>query len=253
MSRAKTGIQALDMMLGGGLLRDSITLISGNPGTGKSTLAVQFLLEGISSGENGAYISLEEEKHGFYRNMLGFGWDLKKLEDEGSIYFESYRAEELLKLISDGYQALDHEIRKIHAKRLVIDSISAYLLTCDGELSRRNETKRLFDNIRKWRLTALLTGESRQADMGYGIDYMVDAIIRTHNREDGGHSRRHRRIEIEKMRGSKHSQEARLMRITDAGMDVTNPEGMAYHDDIKSRIGVSVDCPFKQPGAGGRQ
>ena len=252
MIRAKTGIPALDDMLEGGLLRDSITLVSGAPGTGKTTLAAQFIMDGIRCGENGAYISLEEEKHGFFRNMLGFGWDLKKLEDDGRIYFESYRAEELLKLISDGYQTLDHELRRIRARRLVIDSISAYLLTCDSELCRRNETKRLFDNIRKWRLTALLTGESRQTEMGYGIDYMVDNIIRTYYPLDQEHGRRQRLIEVEKMRGSMHSHDVRPMRITAAGLVVVglDVEAIAGYESI---IGVPAACPFSRPWRGDKE
>jgi KaiC/GvpD/RAD55 family RecA-like ATPase len=92
--------------------------------------------------------------------------------------------------ITDGYQVIDHELRRIKAKRLVIDSVTAYLLAAENELSRRNELKRLFDHMRKWKVTALLTAEAGQTDAGCGIEYMVDTIIRLHNRIDGGFGRR---------------------------------------------------------------
>jgi circadian clock protein KaiC len=217
--RAKTGIQKLDEMLGGGLIARTITLVAGKPGTGKSTLATQFLLEGIRRGENGAYLSLDEEKHRFFINMCGFGWDLKKLQDDGRLYFESFRTEELQSQIADGYQNIDRELRRINAKRLVVDSITAYLLACPSELARRNELKRLFDNIRKWGVTAVLIGESIDSGTNYGVDYLVDTILRLHLGR-GQNLKKQRLIEVEKMRGSWHSEELVPLRITCDGLQV---------------------------------
>jgi circadian clock protein KaiC len=217
--RVATGVPALDEMLSGGLLAGSVNLVSGSPGAGKSTLAVQFLLEGIRRGESGAYISLEEEKNRFFHNMRSYGWDLKQAEDECALYFEFFTTEDLLQQITDGYQVIDQELRKVKAKRLVVDSISAYLLACDSELGRRNELKRLFDNIRKWGVTAILTGESCGSDSDSGVDYLVDSIIRLHSmRPPGVEEHRRRFIEVEKMRGSWHSRELAPMEITCQGV-----------------------------------
>jgi KaiC/GvpD/RAD55 family RecA-like ATPase len=219
--RARLGVTGLDEMLRGGLMRESVCLVSGSPGTGKSTLATQFIIEGIANGENGAYISLEEEKHGFFRNMRPFGWDLAALEGEGRLYFEFFRTEELVRNITDGYQTIDHELRKIRAKRLVIDSVTAYLLASNTELARRNETKRLFDDLRKWRVTSILTGEGRASEAAYGVDYLVDSIIRLQNRPcDQRPGLRQRLVEVEKMRGSQHSQELKPMEIGAEGIKV---------------------------------
>ncbi|MFH1055155.1 MAG: ATPase domain-containing protein [Candidatus Altiarchaeota archaeon] len=218
--RLRTGVPNLDEMLNGGLLDGSITLVSGDPGAGKSTLAMKFLLEGIRNGENGAYISLDEEKRNFFRNMRTYGWSLDKLEADCSLYFEYFRTEELVSHITDGHQTIDHQLKKIKAKRIVIDSVTAYLSASENQLSLRSQIKSLFDNIRKWKVTALLIGESLRADSNFGVDYMVDTIIRLHNNRDGG--RRRRLIEVEKMRGSKHSQEAHIMEITDEGIIVKN-------------------------------
>jgi len=217
MKRISTGLPALDEMLSGGLLSESVSLVSGSPGAGKSTLATQFVLEGIRRGENGAYISLEEDKQKVYRNMAGFGWDLQRLEDEGRLYFEFFRTDELLRHITDGYQVIDHELRKVKAKRLVLDSVTAYLLASDDELWRRNELKRLLDHMRRWKVTSLFTAES-QAEGYYGVDYMVDTIIRLHQTRPHERSVRQRFVEVEKMRGSRHSMELHKMEITDLGV-----------------------------------
>jgi len=221
VKRVSTGVESLDKMLSGGFMPDTINLVSGSPGTGKSTLATQFLIDGIEHGENGIYLSLDEEKHIFYRNMLAYGWDLKRLESEDKLYFEFFRSEELLRHVSDGYQMLDHQIRRINAKRLVLDSVTAYLLICDGEACRRNEIKRLFDIMRKWKVTAVAVGESKASDDSHGLDYMADSIIRLYyRRQPGKTQRRERLIEVEKMRGSRHSEEMRHMEITPKGVNV---------------------------------
>jgi circadian clock protein KaiC len=230
--RLGTGVAGLDGMLGGGLIRESISLVSGKPGTGKTTLATQFLLQGISRGEQGVYLSLDEEKDLFFRNMESHGWDLKRLEYEGKFYFEFLRSDELAGYINSGYQVLDHQIRKMRAKRLVIDSVTTYLLLCDDEMRRRNELKKLFDNIRKWKVTAVLTGEAKEGDAGYGVDYMVDAIIRLHSiRRKHMCGERRGFVEVEKMRGSMHSRELFEARIYAGGLDI--PAGAIACEALK--------------------
>jgi circadian clock protein KaiC len=81
--RVKTGIAGLDEMLAGGLMKGSAVLIKGAPGTGKTTLALQFLHHGASvENEAGLLVTFEEFPHSLHRDAQSLGWDLQALEAE---------------------------------------------------------------------------------------------------------------------------------------------------------------------------
>ena len=81
-----TGVKGLDEMLDGGIVRGSSLVIAGSPGTGKTTLGVEFIYRGITlHKENGIIITFEELPDRLCEDMLNFGWDLKKLESEGKL------------------------------------------------------------------------------------------------------------------------------------------------------------------------
>ncbi|MCK4247781.1 MAG: circadian clock protein KaiC, partial [Methanomicrobia archaeon] len=85
MNVIKTGVPGLDEMLTGGIPQGRTILVTGSTGTGKSTLGVEFLIEGARNSENGILVSLEEDSEDLYEDYLNFGWDLKKLEEENKI------------------------------------------------------------------------------------------------------------------------------------------------------------------------
>src|ERR687884_204518 len=79
-SQAATGIAGLDHLLGGGLPRNRMHLIEGEPGTGKTTLALQFLLEGRRAGEGGLYVTLSETTEELNHVAASHGWSLEGIE-----------------------------------------------------------------------------------------------------------------------------------------------------------------------------
>src|SRR5712692_5572209 len=84
--RLQTGITSLDKIIEGGLCRGDTIVVAGQPGTGKTTLGLQFLYHGATRcGENGVYASVIESGEKLNRNGLRFGWDLNRLENEGKL------------------------------------------------------------------------------------------------------------------------------------------------------------------------
>lgn len=83
MERIKSGIPELDEMLRGGFMKGDAVLVAGPAGTGKTTFALQYIVNGITQfGENGVYVTFEQLPDQIYRDAKNFGWDLRKMEDE---------------------------------------------------------------------------------------------------------------------------------------------------------------------------
>jgi circadian clock protein KaiC len=222
--RISTGIKNLDKTVEGGFKKDSINLIEGGPGTGKSIFAMQFIIDGIKNNENGVFITFEEEKENLIDNMSKFGWDLESLEKQRKIAIIEMLPEEIAELLKKKSFALKFEIVKnIHAKRIVIDSISAYSLLFEEGVKKRSALQELFKTLRDFDCTSLLISEreisiddlSLNSDM---IDFQVDSIITLYNIRRGGI--RERALEVKKMRGTKNISGIFPMRFFEKGLDI---------------------------------
>ena len=83
--RVSTGVAGLDAMLGGGFLIGDSTLVAGSPGTGKTTLGLQFLAAGVAAGQRGVFVTFEYLPQQLYRDAAKRGWPLEQWEREGKI------------------------------------------------------------------------------------------------------------------------------------------------------------------------
>lgn len=134
--RVSTGIEGLDHILRGGLPQGKSYLITGEPGTGKTTFSAQFMLEGLKNDENGIYISVDEKPVHVVEDAESLGWDLRTPVEAGRLtlldvspYFNWVRqgknnAIDTAEVIHD----LSKQIRRINAKRLIFDSIVPLVL-----------------------------------------------------------------------------------------------------------------------------
>lgn len=137
MEKVSTGILKLDELLGGGYPKGKSILIAGEPGTGKTLLSLQYLIEGAKKGETGIYVSIDEKPEHVINDAMEMGWDLKKYLDEGKIlvidissYFAKLRMVhddnfDYLKIIDD----LAEHVTKMQATRLVLDPISPMIFS----------------------------------------------------------------------------------------------------------------------------
>lgn len=218
-----TGIKGLDKLTEGGFERNSAVLVCGGGGSGKSIFATQFLMEGIlHHNETGIYISFEEVKERFYKHMFAFGWDLRKLEEQGRFIFLKYSPERIAKIVKEKSKEIENSIKEVEAKRIVIDSLSAYTCLFESEAEKRKMLVALFDMIKEWDCTTVVVSEEDQhPDMYHSTveGFMADAIILLYNeREPKG--LRFRAIEVFKMRGTKHESKICSMKITEHGIEV---------------------------------
>jgi circadian clock protein KaiC len=222
IKRIESGIPGFDNLIEGGLAKKSVNLVVGTSGSGKTILTTQFLIEGIKQNENTLYITFEEKKEAFYKNMGEFGWDLTKYEKEGKFTFLEYNPEKVRSMLDEGGGAIESIIFKSKIKRIVLDSVTAFALLFEDELKRREQALALFDIIRKWGCTSLLTLQENPLDRKSGpsssLEFEADGIILVYFVMSG--VKRKRMIEILKMRGTNHSTELHEIKITTKGIAI---------------------------------
>ncbi|MFH1592344.1 MAG: ATPase domain-containing protein [Candidatus Woesearchaeota archaeon] len=222
--RVSSGIPGLDKLVQSGFKKNSMNLIAGEPGAGKTIFGIQFLVEGCRKGEAGVYITFEEKKQKLYENMATFGWDLEKYEKQGLFRFLEYTPEQVKKLLVEGGGVVDALVEKIKAKRIVIDSISSFSLLYEDELTKKEAALSLFDLIEKWNCTAVLTSQSLSADhesiIDAALEFEVDSIIILYHSKKQGE--RVRAMEILKMRGTKIPSKTFGLKFSDEGISITS-------------------------------
>ncbi|MEK6946663.1 MAG: ATPase domain-containing protein [Nanoarchaeota archaeon] len=123
MKKIKSGIRGLDALIGGGFLDGHSVLICGAPGTGKTIFGLQFLYKGIKEeNENGLFVSVEDKTEKLLYYASQFGWSLEQFLKERKIEFMKVPIDQRGFMLVD---AITEKAKKINAKRIVIDSLSA--------------------------------------------------------------------------------------------------------------------------------
>jgi len=221
--RALTGISELDSMLHGGFMRGDVTLIVGSAGTGKTTLALQYLVNGATKfNENGLYVTFEQMPAQIYRDAASFGWDIRKLEAEGKIRVVCTSPPVLVQFI-ESRSPIDAIIDEIKAKRIVIDSIS-HLETFIPPSVLRSELYRVVNHFKMKGLTSVFIAESHEVFgnslvvTGTGLSFLVDCIILLRIVEIKSSLRK--ALTVLKIRGSDHDKQLREFEITPQGIKI---------------------------------
>lgn len=226
MERLKTGVPELDAMLGGGFMVGDSVMVAGSAGTGKTTLALQYLVNGITQfGEPAIYVTFEQLPDQIYRDARNFGWDLRKLEEENRLRVVCTSPDLLLQ--GDGGESiLDEPLRQVRPRRIVIDSLSHLEMYLD-EKEMRKEAYRLVMYLKTKGLSPLLIYETPQiigqslSITEVGLSFLVDCIVLLRLVEMESSMRK--AMVVLKMRGSDHDKGLREFEITSRGVRVANP------------------------------
>jgi circadian clock protein KaiC len=214
--KVATRVPGFDLIAVGGLPANRTTLVTGTAGSGKTVFAAQFLAAGIRAGEPGVFVTFEESADDIRRNLVGFGWDVKKWEAEGRWAFVDASPEPGggPPTVSGSYDLgalmarVEHAVRKTGAKRVSVDSLSAFLMQFQDGLQVRNEISRVASALRRLNVTSVMTAE-RLAEFGeisrHGIEeFVADNVIILRNVLE--EEKRRRTIEILKFRGTTHQE-----------------------------------------------
>jgi KaiC/GvpD/RAD55 family RecA-like ATPase len=232
-----TGIPGVDKILAEkGIPRGHTILVSGGPGSGKTTFALQFLCVGATQhNESGVYVTLDEDPDDIRKNMSKYGWDLKTLEERKKLVFinvspvrvapsetaglieigmKEFRLIKLLEAIRDG-------VKQVDAKRLVVDPVTSFMLQYPNEIERIHAMRDLMRDLRRIGCTNLLISELR----GTGWErehqfeeYLAQGVILLRTFPKDG--RLIRVFQVEKMRGIAIDNQPRPYDISAKGIEV---------------------------------
>jgi circadian clock protein KaiC len=227
LPQTSTGVAGLNNILHGGLPKDRIYLVEGDPGTGKTTLAMQFALEGVRTGGKSLYVTLSETKGEFIAMAKSHGWSLEGLEIfelipvEANLSAESqytfFHSEEV-ELGQTVRTILDH-VSSINPTHLVIDSLAELRLLAQDPQRYRRQVLALKHYFAGKSTTALLLDDRTSSDKEKQLHSIVHGVISL-ERLPREYGKNRRRVEITKIRGADYVD--------------------GYHDYAITRGGVSI-------------
>ena len=234
--KIRTGIPGFDLIIDGGLKEGKTIVLSGDSGSGKTTFGMQFLHNGaLDFEEAGIFVTLTQSPQELISNFRDYGWDIEKLIDEEKIMivdarpfkmydetFESgdplYASEpfpftHLTKLILQG-------IKKINAKRLVVDSLSVLSIQYGNQFNTRQGIQKMIHDIDEKKCTSIFISEnldSKTPPEWYAASGIVilNHVKKTNTME--------RSVQVIKMRGTKHSEQTYPIRFNADGYHVLHP------------------------------
>jgi KaiC/GvpD/RAD55 family RecA-like ATPase len=220
--RVPSGIPGLDELIEGGIVKDSSVLVRGDTGAAKTIFSLQYLHHGAKNLDiPGVYISFAESKEATFNHGLKFGWDFCDLQKKGMFDVIRYDPHEVVKIMEEGGGLIRDTVEAIGAKRMVIDSLTAYEMFFENRYKANQSVLSLFEMLKKWDVTSIVTAElpvTLTHESRDRLGFLTEGIINLY------HVRRRmsrvRAMEIIKMRDTAHDEGVNLFTITKAGLKV---------------------------------
>ena len=225
--RLSTGIEGLDAVLHGGLLPGQIYMVRGQPGAGKTTLAMQFLMAGALRGESVLLVTLSESERELRSSAAAHGWDLEGVqildihpEDEGAIPDQQYTIFHPSDVeLAPVTRRITEEVERLQPSRVAFDSLTEVRLLSRDALRYRRQVLALKAFLLAQGVTTLFLGESARPELDVEIASIVHGVISL-SLSKGTHSMARRSVEVEKCRGSDFQSGIHPLRIVRGGLEV---------------------------------
>jgi len=227
LKKVPTGIGGFDEITGGGIPAGRPTLVCGSAGCGKSLLATEFLVRGITQyGEPGVLMTFEETVADIEKNVASLGFNVADLIAKKKlvidyVHIDRSEIEENGEYDLEGlFIRLGHAIDTIGAKRVVLDTIETLFSGLSNQAILRSELRRLFGWLKDRGMTTIITGERGEGQLTrQGLEeYVSDCVILLDHRVNGQISTR--RLRVVKYRGSTHGTNEYPFLIDEEGISV---------------------------------
>ncbi|WP_434387752.1 RAD55 family ATPase [Melittangium boletus] len=217
-TRLPTGVVGLDRMLQGGVWAGSSTLLEGRTGAGKTTLALQFILEGLKRGEPSLYVNFQENPTQLARTIRGLGWEMEDALGKGlNLIYVSPVELQIDSILLQLFQTLEEK----NIKRVVVDAVGD-LIGAASDLPRLfSYLYALGQHFTVKRVASVLTMETTSlgaSPMEGQISAMSDTILSLQVERRENHFRR--TLQVVKARGTNHDLNLHELRITSQGVEV---------------------------------
>jgi len=200
-----------------------VITVMGSFGTGKTTFALQFLMQGLINGEKGIFISLEEDVDSVVANAASFGWDLRTYLREKKLHIVKLEPADAKTTVTRIKSELPEFIRKSGATRVAIDSVSLLNMMFADDAERRARLFGLCQQLRSTGATCVFTAEVKDDNPRSSrdglVEYVSDGVIglKFNERENGEVQLV---LQVIKMRRLRHPRSIKPYSITDEGLDV---------------------------------
>jgi circadian clock protein KaiC len=244
--RIPSGIGALDTLLGGGIERGTSTLFVGAPGTGKSTVAVQFAIAAAQRDEHAALFIFDESTHTLRTRCHSMGMDLGRYIDSGHIRVRQVDPAELSP--GEFVHLIRLAVTEAHAAVVVIDSLNGYLNAMPDERFLIVQLHELLSYLGQAGVATLLVGAQHgligmQMQTPVDASYLADAVVMLRYFEHDGEVRQ--AISVLKKRGGAHERTIRDFAMTDSGLQVG--EALRNFRGILTGIPIPIDSIQRTP------
>jgi len=222
VKRIPTGIPGLDKLIEGGLQVGDFVLLAGGVGAGKTTFACQFVYNAAKMyNEPAVFATFEEDIGSLKRNMIKYGLDLEPLEKKRQLKLLDLEVLEGSGMGSN-IETLMNAIDEVHAKRLVLDSLTAFLSGAKEKFDYTFLMHLVYKTLKREGITTLMTISKPQNsfDSGTGIEeFLADGIFQLESYVTPQMEQRTRFL-IRKLRGTDHSRKYHAVAFTQHGVEI---------------------------------